>query len=717
MFQIGIQRGGNKNSLPQGSGALPALPGNAKLATTRAMQSQWNDDTAKQMVEAYGAEGVNEDIALRVYTTRLIGRDPLLVLHGGGNTSVKTRATDDLGQEHEVIAVKGSGADMADMEPWGLPAVKLAPLRELRALGELSDESMVNVQRLNLLDASAPNPSVETLLHAFLPHKFIDHTHAAAVLSLVDQPDGEALAREVYDGRMGIVPYIAPGFGLAKAAAQVFEEKPDVEGLILHKHGIFTFGETAREAYERMIEMVSLAESRLRQGRPVVFPKGEIASSLESAAEIAPILRGACAIRKEGAEPIRFVAELRTGPEIFGYVNGAELQSYSQRGVVTPDHIIRTKNKPLVVPAPVAGKLDDFADAVKAAVDRFIADYDAYFARENTAVGGTKTKLDPMPRVILVPGIGLFGLGRTAKDAAIAGDLAENTVRVVTDAEAIGRYDPLPEADLFALEYWSLEQAKLKGAVTKPLTGQIAVVTGAGAIGAATAKALAADGAAVAIFDIDGEAAKRAAAEVKGLGLQCDVTKPDDVARAFAALCDRFGGVDILVSNAGAAWQGRIGEVSDETLRKSFELNFFAHQTVAQAAVRVMLKQGTGGVLLFNISKQAVNPGQNFGPYGLPKAATMLLMRQYALDYGADGIRSNGVNADRIRSGLLTDEMIAARSKARGLSEADYMSGNLLHAEVTADDVAQAFLALAKARKTTGHVETVDGGNIAAALR
>ena len=681
------------------------------------MQSQWNDDTAKKMVEAFGAEGVHEDIALRVYTTRLLGRDPLLVLHGGGNTSVKSTATDDLGQEHAVIAVKGSGADMADIEPWGLPAVKLGPLRELRALDDLSDESMVNVQRLNLLNAAAPNPSVETLLHAFLPHKFVDHTHAAAVLSLVDQPDGEALAREVYDGRMGIVPYIAPGFGLAKAAAQVFDEKPDVEGLILHKHGIFTFGETAREAYERMIEMVSLAESRLRQGRPVVFPKRKIAASLETAAEIAPILRGACAVRRDGAEPIRFIAELRTGPAILDYVNGVELASYSQRGVVTPDHIIRTKNKPLMVPAPETGRLDDFAAAVKDAVETFIAGYDTYFARENAAVGGTKTKLDAMPRVILVPGVGLFGLGRSAKDASIAGDLAENTVRVVTDAEAIGRYDPLPEADLFALEYWSLEQAKLKGAVVKPLTGQIAVVTGAGAIGAATARALATDGAAVALLDIDGEAAKKAAAGVKGLGLQCDVTKPADVARAFAAVCDRFGGVDILVSNAGAAWQGRIGEVSDETLRKSFELNFFAHQTVAQAAVRIMLKQGTGGALLFNISKQAVNPGQNFGPYGLPKAATMLLMRQYALDYGADGIRSNGVNADRIRSGLLTDAMVAARSKARGLSEAEYMSGNLLQTEVTADDVAQAFLGLAKARKTTGHVETVDGGNIAAALR
>ena len=681
------------------------------------MKSQWNDSAAREMVEVYAAKGVGQDIALRVYTTRLLGRDPLLVLHGGGNTSVKTRATDDLGQEHEVIAVKGSGADMADIEPWGLPAVKLDPLKKLRALDALSDEAMVNVQRLNLLDSSAPNPSVETLLHAFLPHKFVDHTHAASVLSLVDQPDGEALAREVYDGRMGIVPYIAPGFGLAKEAARVFEEKPDVEGLILHKHGIFTFGKDAREAYERMIEMVSLAESRLRQGRPIVFQARQIGSATASAAEITPIIRGACALKHEGAEPARFITDFRTAPEILSYVNGAELASYSQRGVVTPDHIIRTKNRPLVVPPPEVSKLDEFAVAVRDAVAKFVAEYDAYFARENAAAGNTKTKLDGTPRVVLVPRVGLFGLGRTAKDAAIAADLAENTVKVVTDAEAIGRYEPLPESDLFALEYWSLEQAKLKGAVVKPLTGQVALVTGAGAIGAATAKALAADGAAVAILDIDGEAAKKAASAVKGFGLECDVTKPEQVRAAFALVCERFGGVDIVVSNAGAAWQGRIGEISDELLRKSFELNFFAHQTVAQEAVRIMLKQGTGGVLLFNLSKQAVNPGANFGPYGLPKAAAMLLMRQYALDYGQDGIRSNGVNADRIRSGLLTDAMIAARSKARGISEAEYMSGNLLQSEVTADDVAQAFVALAKARKTTGHVETVDGGNIAAALR
>jgi rhamnose utilization protein RhaD (predicted bifunctional aldolase and dehydrogenase)/NAD(P)-dependent dehydrogenase (short-subunit alcohol dehydrogenase family) len=684
------------------------------------MESRWSDADAAEAVADYARKGVSEDVALRTYTTRLLGRVPELVLHGGGNTSVKTRAKDLLGETHEVLCVKGSGWDMGVIEPAGLPAVKLAPLRKLRALPALSDEDMVNFQRINLLDSAAPNPSVETLLHAFLPHKFIDHTHAAAVLSLVDQPNGQELVAEVYDGAMGFVPYVIPGFGLAKLAAQVYDAKPDVVGLILHKHGIFTFAESAREAYELMIDMVSRAEARLAKGRRNVFAPAALPVEPAPASEVAPIIRGACAVpaAAPGTEPRRFVLTFRTGPEILNYVNGADLADYSQRGVVTPDHTIRTKNHPLVVPPPVAGRLEAFTAGVRAAVEAYVAAYDAMFARENARVGGIKIKLDPMPRVVLVPGVGLFGIGNTAKDAAIAADLAENAIQVITDAEAIGRFEALPESDLFDVEYWSLEQAKLKGAVAKAFTGQVALVTGAGSgIGLATAKAFAAEGAAVVVLDLDEAAATVAAKSVGGLGVACDVTDRASVRRAFAEAARHFGGVDIVVSNAGAAWQGKIGEVSDEVLRRSFELNFFAHQAVAQAAVAILMKQGTGGVLLFNISKQAVNPGPDFGPYGLPKAATLALMRQYAVDYGAAGIRANGVNADRIRTGLLTDDMIAKRSKARGLSEADYMGGNLLKREVSAADVAQAFVTLAKARATTGHVETVDGGNIAAALR
>jgi rhamnose utilization protein RhaD (predicted bifunctional aldolase and dehydrogenase)/NAD(P)-dependent dehydrogenase (short-subunit alcohol dehydrogenase family) len=684
------------------------------------MDSRWSDSDAAEAVAHYGRQGIGEDVALRTYTTRRLGRDPALVLHGGGNTSVKTHAKDLLGETHEVLCVKGSGWDMGTIEPAGLPAVKLAPLRKLRALAALSDEDMVNFQRINLLDSSAPNPSVETLLHAFLPHKFIDHTHAAAVLSLVDQPNGQQLVAEVYDGAMGFVPYVIPGFGLAKLAAEVYDAKPDVAGLILHKHGIFTFGATAREAYELMIDMVSRAEARLAKGRRNVFASAALPAEPVPAAEIAPIVRGACAVPAAvaGGEPRRFVLTFRTGPEILNYVNGADLADYGQRGVVTPDHVIRTKNRPLLVPAPAACGLEAFKAAVRDAVARYVARYDAAFARENARVGNAKIKLDPMPRVVLVPGVGLFGLGPTARAAAIAADLAENAIRVITDAEAIGRFEPLPESDLFDVEYWSLEQDKLKGAVAKAFTGQVALVTGAGSgIGLATATAFAAEGAAVVALDLDAQAAEAAAKSVGGLGISCNVTDRAAVRAAFANAARHFGGVDIVVSNAGAAWQGRIGEVSDEILRRSFELNFFAHQAVAQEGVSIMLKQGTGGVLLFNISKQAVNPGPDFGPYGLPKAATLALMRQYAIDYGAAGIRANGVNADRIRTGLLTDDMIAKRSKARGVSEADYMGGNLLEREVTAADVAQAFVALAKARATTGHVETVDGGNIAAALR
>jgi NAD(P)-dependent dehydrogenase (short-subunit alcohol dehydrogenase family) len=293
-------------------------------------------------------------------------------------------------------------------------------------------------------------------------------------------------------------------------------------------------------------------------------------------------------------------------------------------------------------------------------------------------------------------------------------------VQGITDAEAIGRFTSISPADMFDCEYWPLELAKLGARKNLPLAGQVAVVTGAGgAIGAATARAFARAGAEVALLDLDAKAAQEKAKAIGGaaLALACDVTDTASVRRAFDKVVAVFGGVDIAISNAGAAWQGKIGEVDEAILRQSFELNFFAHQKVAQAAVKIMLAQGTGGCLLFNVSKQAVNPGADFGPYGLPKAATLFLVRQYALDYGAAGIRANAVNADRIRSGILTGDFIKQRAKARGLSEKNYMTGNLLRREVTAEDVAQAFLAQALALKTTADVTTVDGGNIAAALR
>ena len=685
------------------------------------MKSAWLERDAQAAVDRYGQAGVPADLALRVYTTRLLGRDPKLVLHGGGNTSVKLTMTDLVGEETDVLCVKGSGWDMGKIEPDGLPAVRLKALLKLRARKAMADDEMVRVQRANLIDPSSPNPSVETLLHAFMPHKFVDHTHASAVLSLIDQPDGEERSRDVYAERMGTVPYVLPGFGLAKLSADVFDKDPKVEGLILAKHGIFTFGTDAREAYERMIEMVTLAESHLQKNRRAVFVSGAVPQQRLARHEIAPVLRGACAIKDEQNEGAftRFILEFRASDAILNFVNGRDVADYARRGVITPDHTIRTKNLPVVLPAADAGNAAAWRDKVRAAVAAFVADYKTYFARQNARVGGGRTMLDPAPRVALVPGAGLVGLGRTKKDAQIAADLAEAAVGAITDAEATGCFAPIGEDDMFDCEYWPLEQAKLGAAKPLPLAGQIAVITGAaGAIGAAVAKLFAAQGAAVALLDIDAAAVADKAKAIPGaLALACDVTNAQSVSDAYQKVVMAFGGVDILVSNAGAAWQGRIGEVDDALLRKSFELNFFAHQTMAREAVRIMRVQGTGGCLLFNVSKQAVNPGPAFGPYGLPKAATLFLVRQYALDYGAEGIRANAVNADRVRSGLLTDDFIKERAQARGLSEKDYMSGNLLGREVTADDVAQAFLAQALALKTTADVTTVDGGNIAAALR
>jgi rhamnose utilization protein RhaD (predicted bifunctional aldolase and dehydrogenase)/NAD(P)-dependent dehydrogenase (short-subunit alcohol dehydrogenase family) len=685
------------------------------------MKSAWVDSDARKAVDYWAKTGVGAELAQRIYSTRLLGRDPKLVLHGGGNTSVKTRVKDLFGDDADVLCVKGSGWDMANIEPAGMPAVRLEHLRRLRSCAALSDADMVRAQRAALIDPQAPNPSVEALLHAFLPHKFVDHTHATAILSLIDQPDSETLCQETFGNRLGFVPYIMPGFALAKKAADVFEKNPAVEGLILDKHGIFTVGSDAREAYERMIEFVTLAEDRLRKKGNAKLVSVSLPDRLASLLEVAPIVRGACALRDafgEGAHK-RQIVDFRTSDTILNYVTGKEVMRYARAGLITPDHMIRTGPWPLIVPAPGVGKLDEFKNAVQRAARAFMDDYSAYFSRQKTRANGLAMR-DPLPRVVLVPGLGLMGLGANAKDARVAADVAEAAAEGITGAEAIGKFKSISEADMFDVEYWPLELAKLDQRKRLPLEGQVAVITGAGGtIGAATGKAFAYAGAEVALLDIDEKAAQDQAKTTGGstIAVACDVTSTASVRTAFDRVVAAFGGVDIVVSNAGAAWQGKIGEVDEAVLRESFELNFFAHQKVAQTAVNIMLKQGIGGCLLFNISKQAVNPGPEFGPYGLPKAATLLLMRQYALDYGAEGIRSNAVNADRIRSGLLTADFIAQRAKARGASEKEYMAGNLLRREVTAEDVAQAFLHQALELKTTANVTTVDGGNIAAALR
>ncbi len=719
--------------------------------------NRWSEAEAAAAVAHYGAQGIGADLALRTYSARLLGADPELVLHGGGNTSVKTTVTGLLGESIPVLCVKGSGWDLATIEPPGHPAVRLEPLQALRALPALSDEAMVAAQRQNLIDPAAPNPSVEALLHAFLPHKFVDHTHAVALLALADQPDAEALCRAVYGDRVALVPYVMPGFDLALAAARAYEQAEEraraagveLEGMVLLQHGLFSFGATAQQSYGRMIALVRQAEERIAraQGAQPPGPPAAVPEPGAGAAAVLPILRGALsrAAEPEGA-PARWLLALRGTPLALSVVNDPRLGDWARRGVATPDHVIRTKACPLVLPPPPAAgagsagspaaadpeALAGWAAAVERALAAYIADYKGYFARQNARVGGLKTALDPLPRLVAIPGLGLVGLGRSAAEAGVVADVAEAWAQTLLAAEAVGRFAPVNEADTFDMEYWSLEQAKLGKAAEKPLARQVVLVTGgAGAIGAATAQAFAARGAEVAVLDRDGAAAKAVAARCgrSALALACDLTDPAAVRAAIGAVAAHFGGLDIVVSNAGAAWTGAIAELPDADLRASLELNLFAHQAVAQAAVAVFRAQDSGnpaaatdrpllgGQLLFNVSKQALNPGPGFGAYGIAKAALLALMRQYALEGGAEAIRANALNADRIRSGLLDDGMIRQRAAARGVSEAAYMAGNLLGREVRAVDVAEAFVALALLERSTGAVLTVDGGNVAAMVR
>jgi NAD(P)-dependent dehydrogenase (short-subunit alcohol dehydrogenase family)/ribulose-5-phosphate 4-epimerase/fuculose-1-phosphate aldolase len=566
------------------------------------------------------------------------------------------------------------------------------------------------------------------------------------------------VCRRVYGERVVLVPYVMPGFALAQSCADLYEAAAEraaasgveLEGMVLLKHGLFSFGSTAKQSYERMIELVRLAEQHLATGNRLSQPAA-VAEHPAAAAVLLPRLRGALGRAAAAAgSRAHWLLDLRATPLARAVVDDARLADWARRGVATPDHVIRTKAHPLVLPAsPAAGDaaaLEAWTAALAPALAAYAADYQACFARQNARLGGIKKPLDPLPRVVAIPGLGLVGLGKSAAEAAVTADIAETWATTLLAAESIGRFEPVGENDTFDMEYWSLEQAKLGKAAEKPLARTVVVVTGgAGAIGAATARAFAAQGADLAVLDLDAEAAAAVARRCgsRALGLACNVTDPAQVQAAFAAVAAHFGGLDIVVSNAGAAWGGRIAELPDADLRASFELNFFAHQHVAQAALALFRLQDTppapasstgaagdsakadavpptqrlGGQLLFNVSKQALNPGPGFGAYGTSKAALLALVRQYALEEGGAGIRVNAINADRIRSGLLTDAMIRERSTARGLSEADYMGGNLLGSEVRAEDVAEAFVALARLERTTGALLTVDGGNVAAMVR
>jgi len=677
------------------------------------LKNDWSKKIANNYVKRYKKLGFSSDLALRVYTTRLLGRNKELVLHGGGNTSVKTTVKDLDGKKYSVLCVKGSGWDMADIEPAGLPAVKLEPLLALKNKKYLSDEDMVAYQKRNLIDIKSPNPSVETFLHAFLPFKYVDHTHADAVLNVTNRPGGLNFCKKVFGDKVNIVPYVMPGFMLAKKINEIYSKNPNINGLILMNHGIFTFADNCKEAYDLMIKYVSKAERAVKKLKSRKIKQIKKFNTKFNPHEIAPIIRGLLSEDKDE----KFVINYRLNNHLKYFINGKNVRSYSSKGTATPDHVIRVKPFPLIITPRKNSSIEEFKIIAKKAFENYRKKYISYFNVNKKKVKGKKVMLDTSPRVVLVQNVGMFSVGKDLNAARIAGDLTETNARVISSVEETSTYKFIPEKDLFDVEYWSLEQAKIKRK-KKLLQGNVVVITGStGTIGFETYKMFKSYGSEVVLLDYDLKRLNEVQSKINDLCIHCDVTNKRSVKNAFKKICEKFGGIDILISNAGTAPGGAIGDVSDEVLRKSFEINFFSHQNCASEAIRIMKKQNINGCLLFNISKQSVNPGKNFGPYGLPKSALLSLCKQYAVDYGSYGIRSNGVNADRIKSGLMTSKMIKTRARARSVSTDDYMRGNLLLNEVKAEDVAKAFFHLAVSKKTTGAVLTVDGGNIAASLR
>ena len=679
--------------------------------------NKWNDEDAAIIAADAGQDPAERALALQIYASRLIGADPDLVLHGGGNTSCKVTRKNIFGQDNSVLHIKGSGHDLASIGPQGMPGLRLEPIRALASLDRLHDEDMVNAVRGAMLNACDPQPSIETPLHAYLPHAFINHTHATAMIALADLPEADGIIHEIFGDRIGIVPFHKPGFELGKEAIKVFEKNPNVEGLILLNHGHFAFAEDPKEAYERLIRHTEMVQEWLTAN--AVAPRSRPAQNPANPDDVLPQLRGIIGQQSSAFQGSRDAAmpvmDLRVGVRTETFLRRPDLKVLAQRGVATPDHVIRTKNYPLHL---TSDQLSD-REAIKKAVADYVADYERYF-QENSANHEGKIMLDPVPDVAWIEGLGIVGMGVDAKAAAIAADLAEQNITAMCLAQDNGGYFPVDEARLFDMEYWSLEQAKLGNTTQLPFAGRVVLITGgAGAIGVATARAFADLGANIFLIDLSTDALAEALAKLGpySAGLALDITANGAAQEAVEKCVHRFGGLDILVSNAGAAWTGQMLELDDEDLRKSFELNFFAHQAFSVAAAKVFLAQDRGGQILFNVSKQAVNPGKGFGAYGLPKATTFFLLRQLALELGPKGVRVNGINADRIRSGLLDDDFISQRSKARGIDEETYMSGNLIQREVEARHVADAFVALAQAERTTAHVMTVDGGNIEAALR
>ena len=656
------------------------------------MQSLWNDTEAR----ACG----DDALKLRVYTSRLLGREPSLVLHGGGNTSVKAEAENLFGDLESVLFVKGSGWDLATIEAEGFAPVRLDVLQRMAALPALSDPQMVRAQRAAMTDPYAPNPSVEAILHAIIPFKFVDHTHADAVVTLTNTPDGEARIRALYGERVLVVPYVMPGFVLAKKVWEMTAgiDWSQLDGMVLMNHGVFSFADDARDSYERMIALVSQAEGALAaEGATVVRADDEAGAPPADDLLALSELRRAVA----GARGAPVVVNWDRSAEARGFSARDDVADIATRGPLTPDHVIRTKRVPLILTG------DAEIDTA-----RYIDDYHAYFERNN---GDDLTCLDPAPRWAVWPSRGILAFGASVKEAGIIGDISRHTAAAIQRAECLGGWRALPEHDIFEVEYWDLEQAKLrKAGKSAEFAGKVALITGAASgIGRACADALHARGAAVVALDID----PAVTAHFNGadrLGLVCDITDAAATQAAVAEAVARFGGLDVVVSNAGNFPANlRIEDMDPAVWERSLQLNLTAHQRLLQHSIP-FLARGLQPAVVLMASKNVLAPGPGAAAYSVAKAGLTQLGRVAALELAPQGIRVNMLHPDAVfDTGIWTEEVIAARARHYGLTVQEYKTKNLLKVEITAADVADMVCALAGPlfAKTTGEQISIDGGN------
>jgi rhamnose utilization protein RhaD (predicted bifunctional aldolase and dehydrogenase)/NAD(P)-dependent dehydrogenase (short-subunit alcohol dehydrogenase family) len=651
------------------------------------MKSLWNDAEAAQFSGPLG---------LRVYTSRLLGRDKSLVLHGGGNTSVKLREENLFGEEEEILYVKGSGWDLETIEAPGFAPVKLDYVRRLASLPSLSDPQMVNELATHTLRAGAPAPSVETILHAILPHKYVDHTHADAVLSVCNSPDGEKRIRDIYGNKAVLIPYIMAGFDLAACCAREFPRQAtkNTVGMVLLSHGVFSFAAEARESYELMIELVSMAEKYLAA-------KKAWSIGLPSAPAPGFKREEAAKLRHEVSRVAGFplLCRCNDSPRFLGFARHPDVARISQSGPATPDHVIRTK------PLPMLGR----------DVTRFSAAYREYFEKNSRQAKQAKSILDTAPRIALDPDLGLAAFGRTAKDTGIVEDLYEHTIEVILRAEALGGWRALEDKHTFDIEYWDLEQAKLKKAGNPPVfTGEVAVVTGAASgIGKACAEAFLRRGAAVVGLDRNPAIADLFRRQ-DYLGIACDLTDTKAIEVAMDTAVKRFGGVDMLVLNAGIFPSSQaITDIAAEMWKSAMAVNVEANLLVLQACHGLLKLAPRGGRVVVIGSKNVPAPGIGAAAYSASKAALNQLARVAALEWAKDGIRINTIHPNAVYdTALWTEEVLASRAKAYNLTVEQYRKNNLLKTEVASRDVAEMAAEMCGSlfAKTTAAQVPVDGG-------